>query len=91
MLRKGHDNLYNRPTTKLTYNANNSSPASRILFNFFSPKEKHRDAVFHDVINEEALECRFTTNSYKISYIAGTENFMYRMKSLTKAGKVGVT
>jgi len=52
-----------------------------------SPKVQQRESGFRDVINEEALECRFKTNSYKMTYIAGTENFMYRRKSLAKAAQ----
>ena len=51
---------------------------------FSSPKQKqlsHSD-IFEDVIEEDHLECKFNVNSYKIVYVSGTEDFMYRKKSL---------
>ncbi|XP_065063870.1 paired amphipathic helix protein Sin3a-like isoform X1 [Rhopilema esculentum] len=61
------------------------SSADETISGNTSPKGEQRDVVFHDVINEEGLECRFKVNSYKMTYIAGTANFMYRLKSLPKA------
>ena len=64
-----------------------------ILLLFSSPKQKqlsHSD-IFEDVIEEDHLECKFNVNSYKIVYVSGTEDFMYRKKSLSKAIKVRKT
>ena len=57
-------------------------------FSFHSPKEKQRDAVFHDIVTEDRLECKFNVNSYKIVYVSGTEDFMYRRNSMSRATKV---
>ncbi len=35
------------------------------------------------------MECKFNINSYKIVYVAGTEDLMYRKRGMQRAYKVG--
>ena len=45
--------------------------------------------VFPDIVNEDAMECTMSYNSYKLKYVPGGHSFFYRRKSLPKARQVG--
>jgi hypothetical protein len=51
----------------------------------FSPTGEPEET---DIVNEDAMECKISSNSYKLKFVGGGRSFFYRKKSLPKARQV---
>ena len=56
---------------------------------FFSPSTGGDDETPPDVVNEDTMECKISSNSYKLKFVEGGRHFFYKKKSLPKARQVG--
>lgn len=57
-----------------------------LLF-FFSEKEEENDEV-EDMEVENSMECKLSLNSYKIRFVKGSEDYLYRRQALKRAKEV---
>lgn len=57
-----------------------------ILF-FSSEKEEENDEV-EDMEVENSMECKLSLNSYKIRFVKGSEDYLYRRQALKRAKEV---
>ena len=46
------------------------------------------EEILPDIVNEDAMECTISSNSYKLKFVGGGRSFFYRRKSLPKAKQV---
>lgn len=54
---------------------------------FFSEKEEENDEV-EDMEVENSMECKLSLNSYKIRFVKGSEDYLYRRQALKRAKEV---
>lgn len=57
------------------------------IFFFFSEKEEENDEV-EDMEVENSMECKLSLNSYKIRFVKGSEDYLYRRQALKRAKEV---
>ncbi|XP_028417065.1 paired amphipathic helix protein Sin3a-like [Dendronephthya gigantea] len=50
-----------------------------------SPSAGEGEEMPPDIVNEDGMECKISSNSYKLEFVAGGLNFFYRKKSLPRA------
>ena len=58
-----------------------------ICFLFCSEKEEDNDEV-EDMEVENSMECKLSLNSYKIRFVKGSEDYLYRRQALKRAKEV---
>ena len=54
---------------------------------FCSEKEEENDEV-EDMEVENSMECKLSLNSYKIRFVKGSEDYLYRRQALKRAKEV---
>ena len=52
-----------------------------------SEKEEENDEV-EDMEVENSMECKLSLNSYKIRFVKGSEDYLYRRQALKRAKEV---
>ena len=60
-----------------------------MLIFFFSEKEEENDEV-EDMEVENSMECKLSLNSYKIRFVKGSEDYLYRRQALKRAKEVSI-
>jgi len=60
-------------------------------FVFFSDKEDEDGEEIEDMEVENSMQCKLSLNSYKMRFVAGSWESMYRRGALTKAKLVNTT
>ena len=53
-----------------------------------SPLDGDGEEQSHDIVIEDSMECKISSNSYKMTFVGGGRSFFYRRKSLPKARDV---
>jgi hypothetical protein len=54
----------------------------------FSPTTGEAEETSPDIVNEDAMEFKISSNSYKMKFVGGGRSFFYRKQSLPKARQV---
>ena len=57
------------------------------MFVFYSDKEEENDEG-EEMEVENSMECKLSLNSYKIRFVKGSEDYLYRRQSLKRAKEV---
>lgn len=52
---------------------------------YFSPSAGEAEETSPDIVNEDAMECKISSNSYKLTFVEGGQSTLYKKKSLPKA------
>ena len=61
-----------------------------ILYCDCSEKEEENDEV-EDMEVENSMECKLSLNSYKIRFVKGSEDYLYRRQALKRAKEVSAS
>lgn len=56
-----------------------------MLFVYFSPSAGDAEETSPDIVNEDAMECKISSNSYKLEFVEGGQSIFYKKRSLPKA------
>ena len=59
------------------------------FFHLHSEKEEENDEV-EDMEVENSMECKLSLNSYKIRFVKGSEDYLYRRQALKRAKEVSL-
>ena len=60
-----------------------------IFYNVCSEKEEENDEV-EDMEVENSMECKLSLNSYKMRFVKGSEDYLYRKQALKRAKEVSI-
>lgn len=55
------------------------------MFVYFSPSAGDAEETSPDIVNEDAMECKILSNSYKLKFVEGGQSIFYKKRSLPKA------
>ncbi|XP_046857434.1 paired amphipathic helix protein Sin3b-like isoform X2 [Xenia sp. Carnegie-2017] len=53
-----------------------------------SPSNIEGEETSADIVNEDTMECKISSNTYKLKFVRGGRSYFYRRRSLPKARKV---